>query len=212
MFARGLAAALVVRTPAEARRAGQGHRSLLLCGEVGGLPPRGFDYGNSPAEFDKLDLSGRRAVLATTNGTRALARAAASRAVLAGSLLNLGAAAAEGLRLAARNRLDIRILCAGEDRGRRFGLEDAFAAGAFVECLAAMGRALQPTDAALAARRLYQSYRGRALAALREAQHGRALEGIGLGSDVTFCAQVDRYTVVPRLHRSRDGSLWLRAK
>ena len=34
----------------------------LLCGEVGGLPPEGFDYGNSPVEFSAIELSGRRVI------------------------------------------------------------------------------------------------------------------------------------------------------
>ncbi|MFN8558677.1 MAG: hypothetical protein U0531_15515 [Dehalococcoidia bacterium] len=31
-----------------------------------------LDRRNSPAEFDGLDLSGRRAIIAASNGTRAL--------------------------------------------------------------------------------------------------------------------------------------------
>src|SRR5207247_5883456 len=37
----------------EARSLHQRLPSYLLCGERGGLPPVGFDYGNSPAEFSR---------------------------------------------------------------------------------------------------------------------------------------------------------------
>ena len=61
----------------------------------------------------------------------------------------------------------------------------------------------------MAACRLYQSYRGDALAAFREAEHGRSLIAIGLGHDLEFCAQVDRYDAVPRLRREQTGRLTL---
>src|SRR5690606_22486990 len=65
------------------REAGEG---VLLAGERGGLPPQGFDRGNSPAELMGLELRGRRLVLTTTNGTRALEAVAGSGEVLVTSL------------------------------------------------------------------------------------------------------------------------------
>src|SRR6266542_482613 len=62
--------------------------AYLLCGEAGGLPPEGFDYGNSPAEFSRLRVQRKGAILATSNGTRLLASLAAAPAVLVGCLLN----------------------------------------------------------------------------------------------------------------------------
>src|SRR5579885_499462 len=94
LIARGVREVAVVAAIAEAfalRDAG-GEAVRLLCGEVGGLPPAGFDYGNSPEEFARLDLAGRSAVLFTSNGTKALVRVAVSPAVFAGSLLNVTAA------------------------------------------------------------------------------------------------------------------------
>ena len=49
----------------------------LLAGERRGLPPEGFDLGNSPREFTPKSCKDRTVVLTTTNGTRAIARAAA---------------------------------------------------------------------------------------------------------------------------------------
>ena len=51
---------------------------FLLCGEAYGLAPRGFDYGDSASEFAELDVRGRRVILSTTNGTKALRRLAPS--------------------------------------------------------------------------------------------------------------------------------------
>jgi 2-phosphosulfolactate phosphatase len=211
MFGRGLREALIVATPAQARRAAKAHQGMLICGEAGGLP-RGFDYGNSPVEFDQLDLRGRRAVLSTTNGTRAFVRTTGCPVVLAGALLNISAAAEAVLRLAASKRLDMTVLCAGEERGRRFSLEDAFAAGALVDRLIAVDDSMELEDSAVASLRLFRSYRRNPLLPLHHAANGRALQAFGLENDVRFCAQRDRFDVVPRLHRNGDGSLWLRPR
>src|SRR5439155_6458054 len=44
-----------------ARSAAKEIKEVILCGEVGGLPPYGFDHGNSPSEFASLDLAGKHA-------------------------------------------------------------------------------------------------------------------------------------------------------
>ena len=51
----------------------------LLAGERGGMPPKGFDLGNSPREFTPKNCKDRTVVLTTTNGTRAIARAGPRR-------------------------------------------------------------------------------------------------------------------------------------
>lgn len=45
---------------------------VLVVGEVKGLPPEGFDGGNSPAELERRDLRGKALALRTTNGVRAV--------------------------------------------------------------------------------------------------------------------------------------------
>ncbi len=208
MFGRGLAEALVAETVDEARRLAAERPDYLLCGEQGGLPPAGFHYGNSPSEFDRLDLTKRRAILATTNGTPALARAADCPLVLVGALLNVQAVVEVALREAAAAGRDVVILCAGHNRARSFSLEDAFCAGAMVEVmLSREGARPEPRSDALASRRLYRSYRGSARAAFLEADHGAALIGLGLGHDLDFCAQRDRFAVVPRLEHSERETL-----
>lgn len=209
MFARGLDEALVAGTVAAARRLASAREGWLLCGEEGGLPPEGFDYGNSPAEFAALDLAGRRAVVATTNGTGALACAAASPAVITGAFVNLTAAAQAALHEAEARGLDMTLLCAGNGGGRLFSLDDAVCAGALVE---AIERELQvePSDSARAARLLYESY-GNVADALADAEHARSLVAIGLETDVSFCAQRDRFGVAPVLSMGEDGTLRLTA-
>ena len=214
LFAKGAEEVVAAGSIAEARRiARQEPGRYILCGEVFGLAPRGFDYGNSPSEFASLDMRGRRIVLSTTNGTKALRRLVASPVVLVGALLNASAAVATLLAEARSRGLDAALVCSGLEAGNAFSLEDAFVAGALVENAVEQTRRasgdLMLSDAAMAACRLYQSYQGDALACFREAEHGRSLTGIGLGRDLEFCAQVDRYEIVPRLRRDPSGRLSL---
>jgi 2-phosphosulfolactate phosphatase len=46
----------------------------LLMGESGGLPIEGFDLGNSPNQFNGLDLTGKHLVQRTTSGTQGVIR------------------------------------------------------------------------------------------------------------------------------------------
>jgi 2-phosphosulfolactate phosphatase len=75
----------------------------LLAGEVGGVAPPGFDFGNSPAEIGAQELRGREVIFATTNGTRALQSCVGGGEIFAGSLRNSRAVAAAAL--AAHQRL-----------------------------------------------------------------------------------------------------------
>lgn len=177
----------------------------LLCGEEGGLPPSGFDHGNSPWEFARLDLASPPppVVLATTNGTSALLAAAGAPVLFAGALLNAGAVVAAALREAMTRGLDVTLVCAGERCGAIFALEDAFAAGVIVaRVLADAGRdgiEIERSDAAEAALLIGRGFGWKADRAFRESEHGRELMALGFADDIAFCAQSDRFDVAPRL-------------
>jgi|GEM_PF-121637 2-phosphosulfolactate phosphatase len=114
LFDRGCKEVLLAATLDEARRVTASMRTaasltndaglatpeqsaVLLAGELDGLAPPGFDFGNSPAEFITLDLHGRRLVFCTTNGTPALRSCAGGRAVFAGCFRNARAVASAAL-------------------------------------------------------------------------------------------------------------------
>src|SRR5437764_4244443 len=115
----------------EARELAGGMRAgrVLLGGERGGKPLPGFDLGNSPREYTGKLCKGCTLVLTTTNGTRALLRAAeAARTLLAG-FVNYSAVC-EQLRQETR---PIHIICAGTEGD--VTLEDTLLAGALVDYL-----------------------------------------------------------------------------
>lgn len=195
MLEGGCAEVLVAPTVEAARRYRDSHPDVLLAGEQGGRAPAGFDFGNSPVAFAQAALTGRRVAFATTNGTRAIHAAGEARSVLMGCLRNR-TAVARAVAAAEPGR-GLTLVCSG--REGRFSLDDAYTAGAIVEALAESGgpAALELTDAALAARRLYRSADSEAL--FRETRAGRHVIEIGLGDDLLYCAKIDQSTMVPRL-------------
>lgn len=182
----------------------QGARPLRF-GETRSRRPKGFDFGNSPAELARAVLRGRTLVCATTNGTRAFLSARDADAVFAGALVNREAVLHAALAHVADGGW-LTLVCAGEEAGTRIALEDVVTAGAFAEL--ALGEGVELTDASAVALGLWRAYAGDALAAFRDARHGRHLEALGFGDDLRFAARLDVIALAPRLIR-RDGRLML---
>lgn len=198
-LAGGARAVVPVSSPEEARAfARRGHaRPVLVGGERGGAPPPGFDCGNSPAEYTPDRVRERTVVFTTTNGTRALLALAGARRIAVAGFVN----AAAVVRWAAAEPGDVLLVCSGE-RGR-FCLEDAVCAGLLVSRLASPDSA-SLTDAARAARVLWERYRTDLEAMLGDATWAQALVAQGRGADLPLCVALDIHGVVPVL---RDGAL-----
>ncbi len=187
-IARALAAGAEGVFPAgdleQARRAAA-EQGALLGGERQGLPPEGFDLGNSPREYDAARCAGRRIVLSTTNGTQAVLAARGARGIRAGSLLN-AEATARGLLASGDER--VTLLCAG--RRGRVSVDDTAAAGCIAGSLALLGAA-RFDDGARHAIALFDGWRHELWALLAASEAGRHLTELGLADDIGDCALVD---------------------
>lgn len=181
-----------------------GRGDALLAGERRGLKVEGFDLGNSPRDFTAETVGGKRVVMSTTNGTRALIAAAPAARVLVASFLNLSAAAA-----AAASAPRLAIVCAG--REGRFSLDDVLCAGLLLGRLAErLGDALELEEGARAALALAGAF-GVDEGVLADTAAGRSLADVGLAADVAWCARVDVHDLVPELRdrviRRSDGGV-----
>ncbi|HEY4235295.1 MAG TPA: 2-phosphosulfolactate phosphatase [Lacipirellulaceae bacterium] len=177
---------------------------IVLGGERGGRRIEGFDLGNSPAEYTREAVAGRRVFLTTTNGTRALNHARLARRVVVGAFVNLSAVA-ESVRSEPR----IDILCAGTDG--EFTREDLLVAGAMVDAICFSDESVgKQNDAAaevrLDWRRTCEAARaaGRTVTKhlsveLRDTSGGRNVLSIGMDRDLVDCAQIDKLDIVPEL-------------
>jgi 2-phosphosulfolactate phosphatase len=168
--------------------------SFLLAGERRMLKIEGFDLGNSPREHTREVVDGKTILLTTTNGTKALLAVQGARDVVVASYVNLTAVSAM-LRTALRGGHDITLVCAGQDR--TFALEDAACAGRYVHTVSKRLTGLDTNDAAYAASLIDKKFGDNLMRLFNTAAHGRALAAAGFGEDLTVCAAVDSFPVIP---------------
>lgn len=69
-FEQGVENIIFVSASDEAFRLRRSEPSLLIMGEENGLPPEGYDFGNSPWQVSNADLHGRTMVHRTSSGTQ----------------------------------------------------------------------------------------------------------------------------------------------
>jgi 2-phosphosulfolactate phosphatase len=67
------------------------YKNSVLVGERDEKKIEGFDFGNSPTEIIKADLTGKTVIQTTTAGTQGLINASNADAVITGSFVNAGA-------------------------------------------------------------------------------------------------------------------------
>ena len=213
LFGHGLRAGWLAGSIEEGRalRAALGDRpgGIMLCGEANSLPPAGYDYGNSPLEYEGIAERGglpAEAVLATTNGTPALLVCANAPLVMPAAPLN----AAAVIRVAFEAGRDVLVVCSGrvDDDGARVpGDDDTLAAGLLVDRLVRLGA--RPGDEAMYALEQFEAAHDDLGAALRRTHHGASISAIGFGPDVDRCGTMDVYDTVATLHLE-DGRAVLR--
>ena len=166
------------------------------------------EYGNSPTEYLRHNLSGLRLAYSTTNGTRTIV--CAGEGTLCGSFANLSALAD---RLVAENK-DTVLLCSGWQND--FCIEDTLVAGAIIEKLSTLlpgskgdtacdrsganSQLLTVNDAAHMALTLWRLAKDDPYAYCQQASHVHRLYRLGAKADVEFAFHLDTCPVVPRLH------------
>ena len=173
-----------------------GREDTLLCGERKGLKVDGFHLGNSPREFTPEKVKGKRLVMSTTNGTRALWAAQDAERVVVLSFLNLRAVAES-----VADAPVLALVCAGKEGG--FSLDDAYCAGLLIRELALIlgesgpGR-IELNDQSRAALALVDAFELDE-AFLRRTAAGAALVDVGLGEDLAHVARKNRVPLVPEM-------------
>jgi len=169
----------------------------LLGGERQSLRPEGFDLGNSPNEYVPEIVGGKKVVMTTTNGTRAIRAADEAPFVWMASFLNLHSVV-EGIKLLfARESylVGVVIICAGTED--RFDLADTLCAGMLINLL---GENVRTNDLGLAARMLYEAAQKDMLGAILNSDHGRRLISLGFEQDVRYCVSPHILPIIPNLH------------
>lgn len=200
LFDSHVSRVFAANTLEEAQNAVKLYPSRLLAGERHAHPLPGFDYGNSPAQFAAVDLSGRELILTTTNGTRAFHACPPQSVRLAGSFYNAHAVTSHALALAQERGSNAVIVCAAE--AHYFALDDAACAGYLALQLQRQHPSITISDDVYAGIALYNTYAPPKL--LDYANSARSIREANLGQDLDFCMRIDGSKAIPRVVGEED--------
>jgi 2-phosphosulfolactate phosphatase len=184
----------------QAREVAQGLGTVaILGGERGGRQIPGFHLGNSPAEYTQTTVGGKVLVFTTTNGTRAMVQARLAGPILLGAFVNFSAVCLELDRY-----VDFDVVCAGTRQ--QISRDDVLLAGAIVADRTRKRGHLPLNDQAELAVDAWDRVERSAWSfnpiaqVLRNSHGGRHLLDLGMGGDIELAAQLDRFSLVPRLN------------
>lgn len=203
----GCAAFYPCASPAAARklaasfREEHGHDTALLGGEKDAKPIEGFDGGNSPREYTRDLIKGRRLVYSSTNGTRTLDAVKDCGAVFTAAFANLSAAVNHiADEVEKESAPALLIACSGREGG--YTEEDTVVAGELIAKLTPLIGEVELSDTSRAACLVAKDAGPDAAAMLRNCRWGKYLASLGLGEDIEFCGKRDWTGIVPEM---KDG-------
>lgn len=188
MLDAGAPEILAVGSVEDAFRAKDAWPDALLFGERGGLPPEGFDFGNSPRET--AAAAGKRVIFTTTNGSARLLEAWGAPEIYMASTVN-GTALARTL---AERKCDVVLVPASTAGDPEQDMQEDWVAAAALAMAADVEIGVGAQD--------FRYWRqlielDGVLKLFRAAPHARTLDDLGLEDDVTFCARRDVTTALP---------------
>lgn len=174
----------------------------LLCGERNCQKVNGFALGNSPREYTSENVHGKRLVLTTTNGTKAIEMASPIPSLAIASFLNLSAVISRILE--AQHTC---IICAGTNGA--ITSEDVLLAGALVTGVKNTCKAAQFDDASEISASFWdssmnldlkdsdQNTASRLADRLQRTEGGRNLIRLGYENDLLACSQINSLPILP---------------
>lgn len=130
-YANGAADIIPVGHLDEAYDIKQVHPDFILIGERHGRIQPGFNFGNSPAQIEKENFTGKTIIHTTSAGTQGIVNAVNADEIITGSFVNAKAIAEYIKR---RKPEKVSIVCMG-DEGVRENQEDTFCANYIVSLL-----------------------------------------------------------------------------
>ena len=163
-------------------------KGLIVGGERGGKKVDGFDFGNSPFDYQKDTIANKEVVLTTTNGTKCIEMAKGANLLIVGSFLNLSAVC----DVLDETDNDVVLFCAGwRDK---VNLEDSLFAGAV--CHGLNGDYVFD-DASLLCQSAYQLTEDDLYRHMQQSSHFHRLSKHGVDKDIAYCCKIDLIDTVP---------------
>ena len=169
---------------------------VRLGGEREGVLIEGFHFDNNPLAYTPTAVAGKTIVFTTSNGTRALLRAAGADRVLIGSFVNL-----QGIVNQLQNDpRPVHLVCAGTKGS--ITIEDSLCAGAIVDRLLATEQESNPWNddqlqLALALFRQHSVTPESFRRAMRSGFGGRNCVRLGFDEQIDLAGTYDLFEIVP---------------
>lgn len=175
----------------------------LLFGERDGLPPEGFDFGNSPRDVEAA--SGKSVGFTTSNGTSLMLEAWGAPEIYMASVTN-SLALVQHLFAVNRER-DVVLIPAGKIDDPEFSAQEDWVAAASIVTLTEH----EVGEGATEFREWRHMVSLDGVANLfATAPHSDALREIALEEDIAFCARPNITNALPKAHAKTDFGIVLR--
>ena len=183
MLKSGIKEITIVGEMRKARKLKEQKPKYFLCGERNRIKPDDFDYGNSPSEFKQARVKGRKAILTTSAGSRAIINATNAREIIIGSFSN---AYALVNYIRKKNPRRVSIIAVGKS-ARKKAIEDELCAQYIVELLKGKKKSISGIRK--------QIINSSAAKELRKLKHQK---------DIPLCLKFNDVKIVPKVKRARN--------
>lgn len=166
----------------------QQHPDSLIFGERKGLPPKGFDFGNSPRTV--AAAKNHHIAFTTSNGTALMLEAWGAPELLMASVTN----AATVAQKITSNESDVVLIPAGNVEDPTFSAQEDWVAATVI----AMSTGLNIDDGFEEYEQWATRIESEGLETLfATAPHAENLRAVDLEGDIDFCAQLNISTAIP---------------
>lgn len=169
-------------------------KDYILGGEREALKIEGFDFSNSPLDYNKEVVDGKTVILTTSNGTRAIKGCSAAKSIYIGAMLNAKYVAK---KIIEENR-DVVFVNSGT-KGQ-FSMDDFICAGYMINYILNEGSA-EVSDIAKTADYVYKNNKD-IYSFVKDATHYNVLKSLELNKDLEYCIKKDIIKIVPEY---KDG-------
>lgn len=169
------------------------HNGFHIAAERNGMKIMQAEYGNSPTEYLKMDLTGQQIAFCSTNGTSCILKTSNANRSYVGSFSNFSIL----LERLTRQPQNIVIVCSGWNQN--VGIEDLLYAGELSQRLIESGLYTTENDSAHIAMNMWNNAKSNPLEYCANASHVKRLMRLGYQDDVVFSFQHDTCKCLPKL-------------
>lgn len=170
--------------------AGKDREKYMLGGEREALKIKGFDFSNSPLEYNSDKVKGKILVMTTTNGTRAIKASSKAKNIIIAAMINARAVAEKLIDL----NNDIVIINSGTNG--QFSIDDFICSGYIISILKEKCE-MNLSDIATTSLYIYENNKD-IKSFIKYANHYKKISELGLHSDLEYCCQKDIIYSVPQ--------------